>query len=83
MFTNKQLFFHYLAQTSDLPVAIEISDAKGIYLYGPKKRKYIDLISGVSVSNAGHNNPDVVNAITKQLKSYTHLMVYGEFIQSP
>jgi acetylornithine/succinyldiaminopimelate/putrescine aminotransferase len=83
MFTDRQLFFQFLAQTSDLPLAIEIKGADGIYLYGADNKRYVDLISGVSVSNAGHNNAAILNALTDQLKSYTHLMVYGEFIQSP
>jgi acetylornithine/N-succinyldiaminopimelate aminotransferase len=83
MFTDRQLFFQFLAQTSDSPLAIEIAGAEGIYLYGKDNKRYVDLISGVSVSNAGHNNPAIVDAITDQLKAYTHLMVYGEIIQSP
>jgi acetylornithine/N-succinyldiaminopimelate aminotransferase len=62
---------------------IEIKSAKGVYLYGPHGEKYLDLISGVSVSNVGHNHPGVVKAIKKQVDSYTHLMVYGELVLSP
>ncbi len=83
MLSDRQIFFQLLAQTSDFPMAVEISGAEGIYLYGPDNKKYIDLISGVSVCNAGHNNPEIVNAVVEQLKAYSHLMVYGEFIQSP
>jgi acetylornithine/N-succinyldiaminopimelate aminotransferase len=83
MLTDRQLFFLSVAQTSDSPLAIEIKGADGIYLYGTDNKRYVDLISGVSVSNAGHNNPSIVTALADQLKSYTHLMVYGEFIQSP
>ncbi len=83
MLTDRQLFFQFIAQTSSSPVAVEITGAEGIYLYGSDNKKYIDLISGVSVSNAGHNNPMIVHAISEQLKAYSHLMVYGEFVQSP
>jgi acetylornithine/succinyldiaminopimelate/putrescine aminotransferase len=83
MLSDRQLFFQFMAQTSESPLAVEISGADGIYLYGPDKKKYIDLISGVSVCNAGHNNPKIAHAVTEQLKAYSHLMVYGEFIQSP
>jgi acetylornithine/N-succinyldiaminopimelate aminotransferase len=62
---------------------IEIKSAKGVYLYGPHGEKYLDLISGVSVSNVGHNHPGVVKAIKNQVDSYTHLMVYGELVLSP
>lgn len=81
--SNKQLFLHYLGQTSTAPLMIEIVRAGGVYMYGPNGEKYLDLISGVSVSNTGHNHPRVVEAIKKQVDSYSHLMVYGELIQAP
>jgi acetylornithine/N-succinyldiaminopimelate aminotransferase len=83
MQTDRQLFHQFLAQTSDTPYALEITGSEGIYLFGPDGKKYIDLISGVTVSNAGHNNPVIKDAIARQLKAYTHLMVYGEFVQAP
>ncbi len=83
MLTNRQLFREYLGQTSSAPMMLEISSAKGVYMYGPDGRKYIDLISGVSVSNTGHCHPKVVEAVKAQVDSYMHLMVYGEIIQSP
>ena len=46
-------------------------------------KKYLDLISGFSVMNMGHSNPVVIDAITKQINQYMHLMVYGEFNQGP
>lgn len=62
---------------------VEIDHAEGIYLYGPAGEKYIDLISGVSVCNAGHSNKSVTEAVKRQTDAYMHLMVYGELIQSP
>ena len=38
---------------------------------------------GIGVSNLGHSNPYVVNAIKEQLDKYMHLMVYGEYVQTP
>jgi len=83
MITNRQLFFQHLAQTSDAPLQLEIERAEGIYMYDKDNKPYIDLISGVSVSNVGHRNPAVVNAIKDQLDKYMHLMVYGEYVQTP
>lgn len=80
---NRQLFLQHLAQTTDFPLMIEVEKAEGIYLYGPKGEKYIDLISGIGVSNVGHRHPKVLNAIQEQLDKYLHLMVYGEYLQSP
>ena len=82
-FTNRQLFQKFLAPTSDSPLALEIVKAKGIYLYDKEGKSYIDLISGIAVSNVGHRNKKIISAIKKQLDLYMHLMVYGEYIQSP
>jgi acetylornithine/succinyldiaminopimelate/putrescine aminotransferase len=83
MISNRQLFLSNLAQTTDFPLAIEIVKAEGIYLYGPKGERYLDLISGIGVSNVGHCHPKVVAAIHEQVDQYLHVMVYGEYIQSP
>lgn len=83
MLTNRQLFLRHLGQTSPEPMLLEIIRAEGVYLYGDDGRKYIDLISGVSVSNTGHRHPKIVEAVKSQMDSYMHLMVYGELIQSP
>jgi acetylornithine/succinyldiaminopimelate/putrescine aminotransferase len=80
--TNRQLFLQNIAQTSDFPLALEIHKAEGVYLYSNTK-KYVDLISGIAVSNVGHRHPKVVEAIKNQVDSYLHLMVYGEYVQSP
>ncbi|MCH7411959.1 aspartate aminotransferase family protein [Belliella sp. R4-6] len=80
---NRQLFLSHLAQTTDFPLMIEIEKAEGIYMYGPSGEKFIDLISGIGVSNVGHRHPKVLTAIQEQLDKYLHLMVYGEYVQSP
>ncbi len=83
MISNRELFLRYLGQTSESPYLLEIEKAKGIYMYGPQNQKYIDLIAGVSVSNLGHGDSRIKDAIIKQLDKHSHLMVYGEYIQSP
>jgi acetylornithine/succinyldiaminopimelate/putrescine aminotransferase len=81
--SQKQLFLAHLAQTTDFPMSLEISRAEGVYMYSPEGKRYLDLISGISVSNIGHCNPEVVQAIKDQAEQYLHLMVYGEYVQSP
>ncbi|MFM7021371.1 MAG: aspartate aminotransferase family protein [Flavobacteriales bacterium] len=80
---NRRLFLEYLAQTSPFPLQIEIEKASGSILYGAEGKEYIDLISGISVSNVGHCHPRVVKAAQQQSEKYMHLMVYGEIIQGP
>jgi putrescine aminotransferase len=79
----RQLFLRHVAQTSPSPLGIEVEKAEGLYLYGTNGEKWLDLISGISVSNVGHRHPKVIEAIHAQLEKYMHLMVYGEYIQLP
>jgi acetylornithine/succinyldiaminopimelate/putrescine aminotransferase len=83
MLSNRQIFLQNIGQTTDQPLAIEIEKAEGIYLYDTDGKDYIDLVSGVSVSNLGHRHPEVVQAIRDQLDKHMHLLVYGEFVQYP
>ncbi len=83
MLSHRQLFLNHLAQTSENPLMLEIERAEGIYLYSPDGKKYMDLISGISVSNLGHSHPAIVNAVKNQAEKFFHLMVYGEFVVHP
>ena len=81
MITND--FFKHQAQTTPHPLGMEISYAEGSYIYDQNKRPYLDFVAGVSACSLGHRHPKVVDAIKKQLDCYMHVMVYGEYIQSP
>ena len=83
MISNRALFLKNTAQTSSSPRLFEIVKAEGVYLYGPKGERYVDLVSGFNVSNIGHRHPQVIAAIQQQLEKYLHVTVYGEFIQAP
>ena len=80
---ERELFLKHIAQTSPSPLAFEVKKAEGCLLYDVNGKEYIDLIGGISVANIGHRHPKVVEAIKKQLDTYMHVMVYGEFIESP
>ena len=80
---ERELFLKHIAQTSPSPLAFEIKKAEGCLLYDASGKEYIDLIGGISVANIGHRHPKVIEAIKKQLDAYMHVMVYGEFIESP
>ncbi len=82
-FSNRQLFLRYVGQTSGSPSSLEIEKAKGVYLFTPEGQKYLDLVSGVSVSSLGHGHPAIIEAVKTQVEKHMHLMVYGEFVQSP
>ena len=80
---QRQLFLKHVAQTSPAPLALEIVKAKGSILTDRKGKSYIDLIAGISVCNVGHCHPKVVKAIRHQAGEYLHLIVYGEFVETP
>lgn len=83
MLNNRQLFLQHNAQTTFFPLLLEMERAEGVYMWDVNGKRYLDLISGIAVSNVGHGNHKVIAAITKQAQSYMHLMVYGEFVQAP
>ncbi len=78
----QRTFFRHVGQTSPSPLAIEVDRADGVFLYSGDRR-YLDLVSGVCVSNVGHGRPEVTEAVQEQVRNYFHLMVYGEMIEAP
>ena len=78
----QRTFFRHVGQTSPSPLAIEVDRADGVFLYSGDRR-YLDLVSGVCVSNVGHGCPEVTEAVQEQVRNYFHLMVYGEMIEAP
>lgn len=79
----RQLFLQHIAQTSTAPVGIHMVHADGVYQWDADGKRYIDMISGFSVNNIGHGNPKVIAAVQKQAAEYMHLIVYGEYIETP
>jgi acetylornithine/N-succinyldiaminopimelate aminotransferase len=80
---QRQLFLRHIAQTSESPLLIEVARAEGCHIYSPDGRRFLDLISGIGVSNVGHCAPEVVQAVQEQAARYMHTMVYGEFVLTP
>ncbi len=74
-------FLTYLAQTTEMPMLVEVTHAEGNYIYGPGGKAYLDLISGIGVSSVGHHHPAIVAAVESQVHRHAHVMVYGEFVQ--
>jgi acetylornithine/N-succinyldiaminopimelate aminotransferase len=80
---QRELFLQHVAQTSPAPLALEIVKAEGCTLWDVNGKPFLDLISGISVCNMGHRHPKVVEAIKNQADKYLHLLVYGEFVETP
>ncbi len=79
----RKQFLEHVGQTSPSPMLVEVESATGSYFYTPEGKRYIDLVAGVSVSNVGHCNPTVVEAVQQQAAKYMHVMVYGEMVETP
>ena len=82
MILRKQ-FLEHVGQTSPSPMLVEVERAEGSFFYTPEGKRYFDLVAGVSVSNVGHANRDVVEAVQEQVGRYMHIMVYGEMVERP
>ena len=83
MSSGKDIFKLHQAQTFPFPSCLEIESAKGSYIYDVNGKAYLDFVAGVSSNTLGHSNPIITNAVKDQLDKYTHVMVYGEYVQSP
>ncbi|MEM7656453.1 MAG: aspartate aminotransferase family protein [Bacteroidota bacterium] len=79
----KDDFFRHVAQTSDESIALPVESADGVFLYGSEGQRWLDVTSGICVSNLGHGVPEIVQAIQLQAEQYLHPMVYGEVVMSP
>ena len=83
MSSSKDIFKLHQAQTFPFPSCLEIESAKGSYIYDVNQKAYLDFVAGVSANTLGHSNPIIINAVKEQLDKYSHVMVYGEYVQSP
>ncbi len=79
----KKDFFKYQAQTSPHSLALEVSHAKGSYIYDSDGKAYLDFVAGVSACTLGHCHPKVTKAMQVQTEKYMHVMVYGEYVLEP
>mgnify|MGYP002527935736 FL=1 len=79
----KDIFKKHQAQTFPFPSCLEIQSAKGSYIKDINGKQYLDFVAGVSACTLGHSNPIIIGAVKEQLDKYTHVMVYGEYVQGP
>ncbi len=52
---------------------IEITKGRGTRLYDREGKEYIDLLSGISVCNLGHCNPEIAEVMCEQSKKLIHV----------
>ena len=77
------IYKKYQAQTFPYPSLLKIKKAIGCYIFDTNNKKYLDFVAGVSANSIGHSNKYITDAVKDQLDKYTHVMVYGEYIQKP
>ena len=61
-------------------VRVAAMRAEGVFFYTPEGKHYYDLVAGVSVSNVGHANPRVVEAVQRQAADY---IITSKSLNSP
>ena len=83
MSNAKDIFKKHQAQTFPFPSCLEIQSSKGSYITDVTGKQYLDFVAGVSACTLGHSNPIIIGAVKEQLDKYTHVMVYGEYVQGP
>ena len=83
MLSSKKIFKQNQAQTFPYPSCLEIKSASGSFIFDINDKSYLDFVAGVSACTLGHSHPSINQAIIDQTKKYAHVMVYGEYIQSP
>src|SRR5690606_664851 len=79
----QEKFLKYVGQTSPFDPSLEVASAQGMFITDTAGRRYLDFISGFSVTNLGHCHPQVTRAVLEQAQKYAHTSVYGEHVQAP
>ena len=65
-------YFKHLASTTPNPVHMHIGHADGAYVYDIHGKQYLDMIAGISVSNLGHHNQEILAAMNTQMEKFLH-----------
>ena len=77
MYSQQKLSISPRAQHVSNGVAVAhpmtVSRAAGAYLWDDQGKKYLDFVGGIGVLNVGHNHPRVVEAVRKQLDTFSHI----------
>lgn len=62
----------YMLGTYGYPMDLAMSFGQGEYLYDTEGKQYIDFLCGISVTNLGHGDADIVEAIRDQAERLMH-----------
>ncbi len=53
------------------PIPVVIAKAKGVFVWDPEGKKYIDMLSCYSALNQGHRHPKIIKAAKEQMELVT------------
>lgn len=81
---DRKYIWHPAQQMKDAEVfpPVVIDHAKGMYLYDIHGKEYLDIISSWWCNLLGHCNPEINDAIKKQLDSLEHV-IFANFSHKP
>lgn len=81
---DRRYMWHPYTQMKELEKEppVFIKKAKGLRLYDEKGKSYIDAISSWWCNLHGHNHPEIISAIKKQVEDLDHVLFAG-FTHSP
>ena len=66
--SSQEDFLKYQAQTTPFPIGVEVERAEGSYIYDTSGKAYLDMVSGIAVTNIGHRHPKVIKAIKNRYR---------------
>jgi 4-aminobutyrate aminotransferase/(S)-3-amino-2-methylpropionate transaminase len=61
-----------IPQGVGIQTAVYADKARNAEIWDVEGNRYIDLAVGIAVCNTGHNHPEVIAAVTKQLDRFSH-----------
>jgi acetylornithine/N-succinyldiaminopimelate aminotransferase len=61
----------FLNTYNRLPV--QVDHGEGVYLVGKNGERYLDLFAGLGVNALGYSNPEIIDAVLKQISLYSHV----------
>ena len=72
-----------ISQSYSREYSFVLKKSRDCYVYDIDGRRYLDFAAGIAVANVGHTNPEVVRAVTKQVKLSTHAAFADFYAELP
>ncbi|KPV62568.1 MAG: Glutamate-1-semialdehyde 2,1-aminomutase [Candidatus Bathyarchaeota archaeon BA1] len=73
----------YVITSFGEPFSIVVAEAKDVFIIDMEGKRYLDFWAGVATVNAGHNNPEVQEAVKKQMEKLVHCSSQSYYTAPP